>query len=301
MANIAETITKFLDKIGRRTVFLVVAVVIAVPILFPFGLPVKVSKTTRMFYDSVEAAAHGKQAVLLSVDYDPNVMPECHPMTIAFLRHCFKRHVRVLIVCLYAQQIGLAQDAIQTVTREFEGRGEAPVYGTDYVFLGWKPPPIIPLLGMGESIRGVFPTDHYGNNTADLPLLEEVDRYADLDLVADFSGSQTTEWYIAYAEARFGIHVICGVTGISVADYYPYIQSRQLLGMLEGMKGAAEYEKLVKEVVGVPGRQMANEGMSSQSSAHLAIMVFVVLGNLGYFLSRKKKPVVKEAKKQEDG
>jgi hypothetical protein len=39
--------------------------------------------------------------------------------------------------------------------------------------------------------------------------------------------------------------VAVGVTAVMAADMYPYLQSGQLIGMLSGLKGAAEYEKLV--------------------------------------------------------
>jgi len=39
--------------------------------------------------------------------------------------------------------------------------------------------------------------------------------------------------------------VAVGVTAVMAADLYPYLQSGQLVGMLAGLKGAAEYEKLV--------------------------------------------------------
>jgi hypothetical protein len=55
------------------------------------------------------------------------------------------------------------------------------------------------------------------------------------------------------------------------------------------MKGAAEYEALVATELGVEGRRRATEGMSSQSAAHLAIMAFVIIGNIGYFASKRRR------------
>ena len=58
--------------------------------------------------------------------------------------------------------------------------------------------------------------------------------------------------------------------------------------MLAGMKGAAEYEELVSSKLGVGGRTKAMEGMSSQAAAHIAIMAFVVLANIGYIVRRRR-------------
>jgi hypothetical protein len=59
--------------------------------------------------------------------------------------------------------------------------------------------------------------------------------------------------------------------------------------MLAGMKGAAEYEGLVAEELHLGGRRKAMEGMSSQAAAHIAIMIFVVLANIGYFAGRRRR------------
>jgi len=64
--------------------------------------------------------------------------------------------------------------------------------------------------------------------------------------------------------------------------------------MLAGMKGAAEYEQLVMERM-TKGkmdwglRNRGTESMSSQTSAHLAIMAFIIIGNIAFFSSRRRK------------
>ncbi|MCJ7507431.1 MAG: hypothetical protein MUO85_01715, partial [candidate division Zixibacteria bacterium] len=64
---------------------------------------------------------------------------------------------------------------------------------------------------------------------------------------------------------------------------YSYLQTKQLVGLLGGMKGAAEYEKLSKNY----GRAMV--GMDPQSIIHLLIIFFIVIGNIGYFVTKKSK------------
>ena len=57
-------------------------------------------------------------------------------------------------------------------------------------------------------------------------------------------------------------------------EQYPYLDSGQLSGLLTGMKGAAEYEK----ITGLTGAGSA--AMGGQSFAHLSILILIVLGNL---------------------
>jgi len=53
-------------------------------------------------------------------------------------------------------------------------------------------------------------------------------------------------------------------------------------GILAGMPGAAEYEALI----GVPG--IGTSGMDAQSIAHVVIVLFIIFGNVAYFVERKK-------------
>ena len=80
------------------------------------------------------------------------------------------------------------------------------------------------------------------------------------------------------------------MTGVMAADYYPYYQSGQIFGIIGGMKGAAEYEYLCKN----PGT--ATEAMRVQVFAHAVIILFIIIGNLAYFLSKRKQTPTQESK-----
>jgi hypothetical protein len=71
--------------------------------------------------------------------------------------------------------------------------------------------------------------------------------------------------------------MVAGVTAVSAPEFYPYLQSKQLLGLLGGMAGGAEYEKLMNEPAG-PGT--AQRGMDAQSLAHVFVALCIVLGNV---------------------
>jgi hypothetical protein len=64
---------------------------------------------------------------------------------------------------------------------------------------------------------------------------------------------------------------------------YSFVNAGQMTGLLGGMKGAAEYEKLI----GHPDKAM--RGMDAQSLAHMAIIFLVIVGNIGFFATRKRK------------
>ena len=86
------------------------------------------------------------------------------------------------------------------------------------------------------------------------------------------------------AVERHDADLVVAVTGVMIADFYPYLEARQILGLVGALKGAAEYERLIgmDRILGHAGD--ATMAMDSQSFAHLAILFFIILGNLGHFL-----------------
>jgi hypothetical protein len=55
------------------------------------------------------------------------------------------------------------------------------------------------------------------------------------------------------------------------------------------MKGAAEYEYLVQQAGYSTAATPAVQAMDSQSMAHLAIILLILLGNIGFLLTRKRR------------
>jgi hypothetical protein len=55
------------------------------------------------------------------------------------------------------------------------------------------------------------------------------------------------------------------------------------------MKGAAEYEEMVESKLKLVARRKASEALLSLTYAHLVMIIFIVIGNIGYFIHRRKK------------
>ncbi len=281
-----------LSKIDRRYIYLMLLLVVVIPLIFPFKLrPKPMPPVEKLFYyiDSIPE----DKAFILSVDYTPDTEPELHPMAIALLRHVFTRHKKVGVLTLQIMGLGLAQDALSTVANEFNSRAktnaDSIIYGRDYVFWGWQTPVLVPILGMGENIAQVFPVDYYGNKTDTLPIMRHLKNYNDVAILVSISGSAIPFYYITYAQTSFGVRIGAGSTAVQAADFYPYLNSGQVTGMMSGMKGGAEYEEMVESKLNVKGRRKATDAMSSQTAAHIWIMITIILGNIGYFALRRRK------------
>ena len=277
MSRIEDVFLK-IGSVDRRWIFLIIAAVVIVPLLFPIGLPIRATDTTKDVYDAIERLPAGSN-VLLSTEYSPSTRPENHPMTISILRHLFKNNHKVFITCLWPDGQFMAQDALNQVAKnEFN-----KVYGEDYVFLGFRPGNEAVVKGIVSNIRKLYTVDVYQKKIDEIPLMKGINNFKDFDFLfsssAGFPG--TIEW-VQYASDPTGVPMASGVTSIQVNEVMPYVQAGQMVGVLAGMPGAAEYESLINQ------KGSATSGMDAQSVAHLVIVLFIILGNISFFIERKR-------------
>ena len=277
MSKIQDTFLK-IGSIDRRWIFLIIAAVVIVPLLIPVGLPIRPTDTTKNVYDSIEKLPAGSK-VLLSVEYSPSTRPENHPMTISILRHLFKNDHKVFITCLWPDGQFMAQDAINQVAKQEFNK----TYGIDYVFLGFRPGNEAVVKGIVSNLRKLYTVDVYQKKIDEIPLMKGINNFKDFDFLfsssAGFPG--TIEW-VQYASDPTGIPMASGVTSIQVNEVMPYVQAGQMVGVLAGMPGAAEYEALINQ------KGTATSGMDAQSVAHLVIVLFIILGNVSFFIERNR-------------
>ena len=282
----------YLSRLDRRIVFIVLAVAVFTPLVIPTVQKVRVMTPVRKLFEAVDAIPKDK-ILILDFDYDPQTLPEIEPMGTAMLRHAFRKKTKVAVLSLYVQPLGLAKKALDQITAEFNSRArsseDSVIYGRDYVFLGWQPPPIVPLLGMGLSIANVYTRDYYGYRTDSLPMMRRVKNFNDVGILVSLSGATAPLWWVAYSQTRFGIAVGAGITAVSASEFYQYYQSGQFSGLMIGMKGAAEYEELVESNLALKGRRRASEALGSLTAAHLTMIAFIVIGNIGFLVRRRRE------------
>jgi hypothetical protein len=268
-----------LDKllnIDRRIIFAILAVTVTVAILFPVGLAIQVSKPTKGLYREIESLPSGSY-VFLSFDYDPASMAELDPMALAVIRHCFRKDLKIVSIGLWPQGVLLGEANLEKAAKEYRKE-----YGVDFVNLGYKTGGIVVISGVSTDLRSVFPEDYTGKDIDELPILDGIDNLGPFKLVVTFSaGDPGVGHWVMIAQARYGKKVGCGSTAVQAPAFYPYLQANQLVGLVGGMKGAAEYEQLVK----LPGIAIA--GMDAQSFAHAIIVIFIILGNAVFLLKKR--------------
>jgi hypothetical protein len=272
--------------VDRRIIFLLVLLGALVPIIRPIGLGVQISPPVRAVFDYVEGLKPG-DTVLLSFDYGPGDGPELDPMANAILRHCAKKGVRVLGISLFplgGVDMGIAR--LGQLSAELQARD-----GVDWVNLGYKDGGQAAMKAMGEDVAAVFPADVNGVAYGEVPMLRDVRSYRDMQLAISLATSVLGEWWINLVNAQFGVPVAVGTTAVSAPRYYAYVEAKQAIGVIGGMKGASEYEELVERVYpDLKGlSRTATMGMDVQSIVHVVIIFFILFGNAMFLLTRRAR------------
>ncbi|MEO0156908.1 MAG: hypothetical protein ABIL07_07325, partial [candidate division WOR-3 bacterium] len=274
-------------------IYLILTILVILPFFLKFRIPQNIMPQTKRLFDFIEKLSPSdNQSVLLSIDYTPQTMPECHPMAISILTHCFKKKIPVLGVSFDPQAPGLAIEAFNTVVNKInktaKTNNDSVIYGRDYVYLGWKSGRIAALMEMGEKIGNVFPKDYYNNYTDSLPLMQRIKNYRNVSIAIILAAADYPQEWLMYAQARYGLKLGAGLTAVMAPKYYPFLQTGQISGMMSGMKGAAEYENLLLQYGYAEESGKAETGMNSQTLVHLLIIVLIIVGNIGYLVMRKK-------------
>lgn len=266
----------------RRIIFIFVALAVTIPTLLKPRLPVSVSAPTQNVYDDIAALPSGA-IVLISFDYGPSSMPEPTAIAEAVLRHCFTKGVKVIGMTLEIEGVPLADATLKEIAEE-----KGVIEGEDYVYLGFRPGGAAVILGMGFDITSVFKTDNAGNPVADIPLMQRITNYSEIDLMIVLASGDTTETWIIYAHTKYGLKIAAGTTAVITTQLYPYLQTGQLVGLLNGYRGAAEYEILTGELA------KGTIGINNATAVHLLIIGLVILGNIGYFIQHRRQKRLSE-------
>lgn len=266
-----------LVNMDRRIVFILVALAVIIPMLIPVNLPVSVSEPTQKLYQYINALPDGS-VILLAFDYGPSSLAELNPMAKVVLKQCFDKNVGVIAITLIPDGTTLANTLIQEVAKEKDA-----VDGEDYVFLGFRPGTTQVILGMGTDIASVFEYDFKNKPITDIPMMQGIKNYDDINLLVDLASSDTTEAWITYGNAKYNLQIGAGVTGVIISQMYPYLQSGQLVGLISGIAGAAEYENLIDS----PDKGV--KWINVESFVHLLIVLLVVIGNIAFFILQERE------------
>ncbi len=288
-------LTQRILNLDRRIIYLAIFLCVLIPTVIPIGFDVQVTPEVQRGFDLIEGLKEG-DAVLISVDFGPSAIPENYPVLVSVLHQCFRKKLRPILVSLIPDGRGMATKGLAEVL-DSKGADGQPLYpglksGVDYSFLGYKSGTNAVMVAVGQSFTATFPTDSEGNSTASQPLFQRVRSLKDIKVLINTASVGMPETWLPYGAGKFGIPMVVSCTAVSTVQYYPFYNTGQFSGLLGGMKGAAEYEKLVglAEITGRPGK--ATAGMDAQAVSHVFIVFAIVLANVCFLIERRRAAAI---------
>ena len=310
MLKIIKNILIKIGELDRRIIFLIVALAILIPMLFPdyFRIPIYASQTSKDFFNLIEELDDDSN-ILVTFEYGPATAAEIQPMVTSLLKHSFNKSHTLYLLALWPDGKMMSEEAIKYVNNlEVNDSSKfSDIYSIieyeDYINLGYKPGGEAVIKGITKNLTEKFKTDINNNKISELEIMNRIKdesgivKISEFDLIASFSaGSVGTEEWILYASDPEDIPIVSGVTSVQVTDLIPYVRSKQLNAILDGLPAAAEYESLVDNILKESGVELELYGkgegqtkMIPQSMVHLLIVLFIIFGNISYFLEKRKK------------
>jgi hypothetical protein len=291
----AQGLGATLRTLDRRWIFALMLWSVILPIYY-IGVtgqtfPEVPSVLAQATFDEIERLQPG-DPVLLSFDYDPASEGELAPMATAFTKHAAAKKLRMYFMALWPVGPRMIDNTIdRVIVRDYPELK----YGQDFLNLGYKSGNEGVIKVVTTNLRELYTTDTRGTALQDLPMMRNIDSVQEMKLIINVSAGYpgTKEW-VQYAVTPFPhLRLVSGCTGVQAPLFYPYIPG-QLAGLLAAIKGAAEYEKLVDDKYGTPGKpdpryMEGRRRMGPQLFGHLLIIALIVVANVLFLRDRPRE------------
>jgi len=275
--SVAEKIYNILSI--RQLLYVLLIIMVLIPLLHPFGIPISISSRVREVYKYIENLPDNPK-VLIEIYYEPAAATELEPAVGAILRHLVAKNPKIVFVSLIATGPIMFERLKSYVPDVFEKLK----YGEDYVYLGFLTGGETACASLARGIKEYVVRDNYGRPTADMPIFKYANKAEDFDLVIiASSGTDVFEWYVRQWFTPYHVPLLFVALSVIAPSIEPFVAAGQAIGMIVGQRGAAEYELLI----GKPGSALA--AMDAQSFAHGLVIAFIILGNVFYWIIRLQR------------
>jgi hypothetical protein len=222
-----------------------------------------------------------EKVVLINSGWDMGSRAENEAQLTAVVRHLCRERVRFVV-----SSVGYTPFAPEFAARVIEpiAADAGYRYGRDWVNVGF----VQASGGLGAIIDGlcrdlhkIRPADVHGTPIGELPLMQRVRSKKNIHLVYCISYQPSPVW-ISFVKGQHRTPIAFGCMSIMSPNYYTYIDSGQLSGMLVGNLGAAQYEALIERPA------LGTKLIMAASFGNCMILLAALLGNLGAWAARKQ-------------
>ncbi len=266
----------------RPLIYLLVALAVVVPFLLPFnlaGMALPISNTRAAeFYDVIQSLPPGSTAVV-AFDYEPSLAGEMDLQAHVIVAELVRRRVRVIAVSTIETGPQIAQrtlDPAAAVVKDYR-------YGVDYVNMGYLAGHEAGLAQVAANGLALDTLDYVTKQALrQLPISASVKSLRDVALVVELAGTEDAlQMWMEQVQPR-GVRMAAGVSAAVEPRAIALRDARQLVAILGGLVGAAQFEILANQ----PGTAVAS--VDAQGAGQVVLVLVIVLGNVVYWISRAR-------------
>jgi hypothetical protein len=275
-------------KPGRRVSLLsmrpLIYALMFLAVLIPFIVPEIANPSLRtfntraaVFYDSIQALPPNA-LVVLAFDYDPGSAGEMDLQANVLVRHLMARRVKIAAISTLETGPQIAQRVLDTAARTAGNY----TYGVNYLNLGYLPGQEAGLAQVATAGFSLTARDYGRNQPLDkYPEFANLRSWRNVALLIELAGAaEPLQKWMEQVQPRAGVKIAAGVSAAADPRALAYLGANQLVAVLSGSMGAAQYEVLSNQ------RGLAVISAGAQSTVQLVLIAIVVIGNLVFWFSR---------------
>jgi len=265
-------------RMDERIIYIVATFAVVLPMFFPVGFPVARDPSAVTLYNYVSDLPAGSP-IIYSFDLEASGTTELKPATLVLIDLSLQRGHRIFLMALQAQGPGLAR----VWTDPIFARHNAE-YGVDWLDIGYiSASASFMELSRTDLLNAWNNRDYTGQRLDTFPIMEGL--VTGNDIAALCSITTGSPGILEWVGGMGAIGVIEDILGVGTAVLAPGNISLYTAGLMKGLANGLNGAATLEACHGAPGSAHGNS--DAQSFAHLAIIAFVILGNIAYFSARR--------------
>jgi hypothetical protein len=268
----------FLENIPIGLYFLLIIGAMCYIQLYPLGLPIPVTEMTKATYRAVENLNEG-DIILVDQGYGAGTIASHEPGFVVVFKHAMRKGLKLVICSTSVEGPLLLDSALRKINPESKGYE----YGRDWLHVGYVAGGEPAYAAIIQDFASTFTMDYEGTPLSGMSLAQELaaPTYEKIAMVyVQSAGGDVCEGWIRQSAVRYDIPMIQQPLEMMVPTILPYFPVN-CQGIMNGGIGAAEYESFS----GLPGEAVKLSDMLSMGG--LVVLIFLILGNIGWFIRPK--------------
>ena len=266
-------IYKMLATIDRRIVYFVLFVLVIGPLVSPIGMPISVAPDTVQYHKVIAELGPG-DVVLLHLGTEFSGWNELSAGAMASARMVVERGAKLVIIAGHPEATGIPPLIYSGLKATMEENDYE--YMEDTINLGYMFPNEPAVASAAADFHGLVRTDYLGNSIVGT-FLDDVNTAADWALIIDINTGIWNAALVNHWHLPFGTKIVLHCIGVMIPGAKANLDAGLYEGVLASLRAGAELEYLIK----APGPGL--QAMDAFTLAHYSLLIFIILGNIGYF------------------